>query len=64
MTTYHVWLTGQDQPEVVRAEEVFAGFDELLFFDRNPDGSAAVRRSLTPNQWTKWSIVHDEADHI
>ena len=62
MTTYHVWLTGQEEPETVRADEVYVGHG-LLFYDLNLDGSRTVRRYLEADNWRKWAVVHDDTDH-
>jgi hypothetical protein len=70
MTTYHVWLTGQEMPETVRAYGVEERDGHLYFslgavitasgeaFDGN------MIRHFQPHQWQRWSVVHDETDHV
>lgn len=64
MTTFHVWLTGQDTPEVVRAHVVGACDGVLRFFDVLPSHTLAEVRTIQPEDWHKWAVVADEADHV
>jgi hypothetical protein len=61
MTTYHVWLTGRDEPEVVRADFVRDYEGTLLFFDQGVElFNNPLNRTFQPSEWTRWAIVHDE----
>lgn len=65
MTTYHVWLVDQVEPETIQADGVIEGREDgLVFLDHNLDGPAIVRRSLKPAEWRQWAVVHDEADTV
>ena len=69
MTTYHVWLPGQDEPEVVESDDVGIVEGQLWFWTNHlptvswPRAERIVRR-LRPNEWHRWAVVHDDADHI
>ena len=68
MTTYHVWLTGQQGPETIQADTVHEHEGCLLFVEwsdnpANPAG-VAVRRALQATEWQRWAVAHDDADHI
>lgn len=68
MTTYHVWLTGQVRPEVVRADAVFEAAGYLEFYDLTdrvaPTGDPFVRtvRDFAREEWQRWAVVQDDAD--
>ena len=61
MTTYHVWLTGQQEPEIVRADEVREVEGALYFWD---EATNVYQRHQRLDGWRKWAVVHDDADHI
>lgn len=70
MTVYHVWLTGYDEPEVVRAYGVQEK-DGNLYFSLGAYITATgealdvnMIRHLHPNQWHKWAVVQDDADTV
>lgn len=68
MTTYHVWLVDQLEPEIVRAGGVYEYQGELSFYDMAlPDGTLipmTLRRTFVPKEWRQWAVVHDEADTV
>ena len=63
MTTYHVWLTGQHEPDTVEAQHVFADERGLVFYDWDSKRCPVVRHFLKPHEWHRWAVVHDEAEH-
>lgn len=64
MTTYHVWLKGQDHPEVVQADhdETYDGNLILMNWtdDRKVFSGAVLVRRFPADEWQRWAIV-DEA---
>jgi hypothetical protein len=63
MTTYHVWLTGQEEPEVVVADDMMESEGLLYFANRTLAWDAGeLVRIFDVNEWTRWAIVHDEAE--
>lgn len=72
MTTYHVWLTGHNQPEVIEADDVFEADGRLAFvsfaqsipLEGMGQWSMRAVRTLEASEWQRWSVVHDEADHV
>lgn len=64
MTTYHVWLVDQVEPEVVRAEAVGEYGGALWFHDQPEFNRIAIVRHFEPAQWHRWAVVHDEADTV
>lgn len=74
MTVYHVWKPGQDEPEVVEAEEMFDVGGSLVFYAATgiPDqfqrhygvrGSRILTREIRPSEWSRWSVVPDDASN-
>lgn len=58
MTTYHVWLTGQEQPEVVRADHVVSTEEGQLVFVNLRDGVlVAAWPILQRSEWYAWAVV-------
>lgn len=73
MTVYKVWKPGQDEPEVVEAEDVFTADGQLLFTSRGnpiavegigPQWSMRYVRTLLPHEWSRWSVVPDDAGRL
>jgi hypothetical protein len=64
MITFHVWLTGQNEPQIVRADMVRpVEGGALVFLDRQEGGAYVVRLMLAASAWQRWEVVHDESDH-
>lgn len=60
MTVYHVWLTGHDEPEVVRAYGVQEINGAVSFHDER----GFLVRGLHREEWHKWAVVQDDADTV
>lgn len=69
MTVYHVWKPGQDEPEVVEAVDVIDAdpgswlcFVDAVTIDGDEETSI-IGRSFAPHEWSRWSVVPDDASN-
>ena len=64
MTLYKVWLTGQSEPEVVRADTVREADGLLVFANVHTKQDDVFIRAFQRPTWHRWCVVQDDADLV
>lgn len=61
MAIYRVWFVDDREPEVIQADGVGEAHGYLIFHDALPAGFYGLRRRFLPHEWSRWSVVPDDA---